>query len=151
MERLVAFLGRLPATRVISTSDDQRHEEAKMRALFASEGIEIGASHELWWVKMSLDIRSHLAWHVIQELGYVLNYVSLSERLPTVFMPTSSPPALNGGPDEFLHWVIESTAPGVDPSAICDALLERLPEQLEDLSQWRRCENEPCDVPSREG
>jgi len=135
----------------MSTSDDQRQEEEEMRALFASEGIETADTHELWWVKLSLDIRSHLAWHVIQELGYVLNYVSLAERLPTVFMPTSSPPALNGGPDDFLHRVIESTVRGVDPSAICDALLERLPEPLEDLTQWRACENEPCDVPRRDG
>ncbi len=149
MTRLVAFLSRLPATRVMSTSDDDAHEAAEMRAILAAEGIESADSHELWWAKLSLDIRSHLAWHVIQELGHVLNYVSLSDRLPTVFMPTSSPPALNGGPDEFLHWVIESTAPGVDAGAICDTLIERLPRQLEDLSLWRRCENEPCEVPRR--
>jgi len=36
----------------------------------------------------------------------VLNYLSLDERLSTVFMPVSPPPYLNGGV-EFLSWVIE--------------------------------------------
>jgi hypothetical protein len=40
-----------------------------------------------WWVKFSLDTTHPLAWRHVQELGYVLNYVSIEERLPTVFMP----------------------------------------------------------------
>ena len=50
----------------------------------------IPASEAQWWVK--LDISSPLAWQVVQELGFVLNYVSLQDRLPTVFMPVSPPP-----------------------------------------------------------
>src|SRR5688500_17345460 len=60
-----------------------------------------------WWVKFSLDISHRLTWNVVQELGHVLNYLSLNERLPTVFKPVSPPPYLNGGPAEFLSWVIE--------------------------------------------
>ena len=44
-----------------------------------------------WWVKCAIDIDHEFAWNVVQELGHVLNYVSLDERLPTVFMPVSPP------------------------------------------------------------
>src|SRR5690242_337331 len=68
-----------------------------------------------------------------------VNYLSPSERLPTVFKPTSSPPYMNGGPDEFLHWVIESTDPDVDPGFVLEVLGERLPQPVDDLARWRRC------------
>jgi len=55
-----------------------------------------------WWVKFSIDITNPLAWNVVQELGHVLNYISIDARLPTVFMPISPPPYMNGGPEEFL-------------------------------------------------
>ena len=45
-----------------------------------------------WWVTFTIDIEHPLAWSVVQELGHVLNYVSLEERLPTLFMPVSPPP-----------------------------------------------------------
>ena len=64
-----------------------------------------------WWVKFSIDIQHRLAWNVVQELGFVLNYLSVNERLPTLFMPVSPPPYLNGGPNEYLSWVIESKDP----------------------------------------
>ena len=60
-----------------------------------------------WWVKFHIDIGHPLAWNVVQELGHVLNYVSIHERLPTVFKPVSPPPYLNGGPKDVLSWVIE--------------------------------------------
>jgi len=37
-----------------------------------------------WWVKFTIDIDHDLAWRAVQELGYVLNYVSVDDRLPTV-------------------------------------------------------------------
>jgi len=49
-----------------------------------------------WWLKVTIDIDHRLAWNVVQEPGPVLNYVSLDERLPTVFMPVSPPPYMNG-------------------------------------------------------
>ncbi|MCB1607181.1 MAG: hypothetical protein KDI71_09430, partial [Xanthomonadales bacterium] len=59
-----------------------------------------------------------------------------SERLPTVFMPVSPAPYLNGGPDEFLSWVIESQDPNFAPSSAAEWLEGRLPSPVEDLSQW---------------
>ena len=53
-----------------------------------------------WWVKFAINIEHELAWRVVQEFGHVLNYVSLDERLPTVFMPVSPPPYIDGGPRE---------------------------------------------------
>jgi hypothetical protein len=60
-----------------------------------------------WWVKFAINIQHDLAWRVVQELGQVLNYLSLDERLPTVFMPVSPSPYLNGGPRDCLSWVID--------------------------------------------
>ena len=57
------------------------------------------------WVKFSLDIEHPLAWHVVQEFGHVMNFLSIDERLPTVFYPVSPPPYMNGGPHDFLSWV----------------------------------------------
>ena len=44
------------------------------------------------WIKFSINITHPLAWSAVQEFGHVLNYVSLEERLPTVFMPVSPSP-----------------------------------------------------------
>ena len=49
------------------------------------EAIGTGDEEERWWCKFSLDIGHPLAWRVVQELGHVLNYLSLEERPPTVF------------------------------------------------------------------
>jgi hypothetical protein len=46
----------------------------------------------LWWVKFKIDIQHKLAWQVVQEIGHVVNYLSVNERLPTVFYPVSPPP-----------------------------------------------------------
>ncbi|HZI62685.1 MAG TPA: hypothetical protein VFD62_18390 [Pyrinomonadaceae bacterium] len=89
-----------------------------------------------WWVKFALDTNHALAWRHVQELGYVLNYVSVEERLPTVFMPVSPPPYLNGGV-EFLYWVIESTDPSFSPVECAEWLEGRLPLPIGDLAQWQ--------------
>src|SRR5882724_8555119 len=79
--------------------------------------IGSGAGEELaWWVKFIIKIDHPMAWRIVQELGHVLNYVSLDERLPTVFMPVSPPPYMNGGPADFLSWVIESRDVNFTPS-----------------------------------
>jgi hypothetical protein len=88
-----------------------------------------------WWLKFSLATDHPLAWRHVQELGFVLNYVSLEERLPTVFMPVSPPPYLNGGV-EFLSWVIESTSPSFTPDNCAEWLEGRLPQPVDDLGQW---------------
>lgn len=89
-----------------------------------------------WWVKFSIDVDHPLAWHVVQEFGCVLNYLSVTERLPTVFMPFSPAPYLNGGPEEYLSWVIESKSPSFKPGTVADWLEGRLPRPVDDLSQW---------------
>ena len=103
-------------------------------------GIEgsIGHGDEdgIWWVKFGIDIANPLAWHVVQELGHVLNYVSIEERLPTVFYPASPPPYMNGGPEDFLSWVIETKDPEFSPDRAREWLEGRLPRPVEDLEQW---------------
>jgi hypothetical protein len=90
-----------------------------------------------WWVKFSIDTRHDLAWRVVQELAYVLNYLSVNERLPTIFKPVSPPPYLNGGPDEFLSWVIECSDPTFKPGTVAKWLEGRLPRPVNDLEQWK--------------
>jgi hypothetical protein len=89
-----------------------------------------------WWVKFSIDISHPLAWSVVQEFGCVLNYLSLAERLPTVFIPVSPAPYLNGGPMEFLSWVIESKDPEFNPDSVAEWLEGRLPRPVDDVAQW---------------
>jgi len=114
--KLVAYLSRIPSV---------------------MEPISHGAAGQgLWWVKFSIDIEHKLSWHVVQELGHVLNYLSLSERLPTVFKPVSPPPYMNGGPGDFLSWVIECEDPDFRPGTVAKWLEERLPKPVDDLSQW---------------
>lgn len=70
--------------------------------------IGLGSDEEdKWWVKLTIDISHKLAWQTVQELGHVLNYLSIDERLPTTFHPVSPPPYMSGGPEEYLSWVNE--------------------------------------------
>jgi hypothetical protein len=89
-----------------------------------------------WWVKFAINIDHPLAWRVVQELGHVLNYVSLNERLPTVFMPVSPPPYMNGGPKDFLSWVIESRDEDFSPDDCAQWLEGRLPRPVDDEKEW---------------
>jgi hypothetical protein len=109
----------------------------------ANEGCSFGKGrfpNGNWYVKFSIDIDHPLAWHAVQELGNVLNYLSVTERLPAVFMPVSPPSYLNGGPREFLSWVIESTAADFSPKTCLEWLEGRLPRPVDDLSQWSSTE-----------
>lgn len=67
--------------------------------------------------------------------GYVLNYLSLNERLPTVFMPVSPPPYMNGGPRDYLSWVIESKDKDFTPDACAQSLEGLLPRPVDDPAQ----------------
>lgn len=117
---LVEFLARIPA---VDTTDSP------------SLGIGSGEEGGSWWVKFSIDIDSEIAWETVQELAHVLNTLSLEEGLATVFKPVSPPPYLNGGPDEFLSWVIEGTE-AAEPAAVAGWLEERLPTPVEDEDAW---------------
>lgn len=89
-----------------------------------------------WWVKFSIDIDHPLAWNVVQEMGHVVNYVSLEEKLPTVFMPVSPPPYMNGGPRDFLSWIIECKDKEFSPADCAEWLEGRLPRPVEDPTLW---------------
>jgi hypothetical protein len=89
-----------------------------------------------WWVKFQIDIQHKLAWRVVQELGHVLNYMSPAERLPTLFMPVSPPPYMNGGPAEFLSWVVECKDKEFAPATCVEWLEGRLPRPVDDLKEW---------------
>ena len=119
-DALLSYLERLPAINLPAG-----------RQSIACGAFENGN----WWVKFSLDTSHPLAWRHVQELGFVLNYISVDERLPTVFMPVSPPPYLNGGV-EFLSWVIESTSPTFTPDECREWLEGRLPDPVDDLAQW---------------
>lgn len=119
-QKLLSFLERLPAI------DLPAGRKSIGRGVFENGN---------WWLKFSLDTTHPLAWRHVQELGSVLNYVSVEERLPTVFMPVSPPPYMNGGV-EFLSWVIESTDPTFSPDLCAGWLEGRLPHPVNDLSQW---------------
>jgi hypothetical protein len=89
-----------------------------------------------WWIKFKIDVQNPLAWNVVQELGHIVNYVSLDDRLPTIFYPVSPPPYMNGGPADFLSWIIESTEPDFSPDKMQEWLEERLPRPVENIAKW---------------
>jgi hypothetical protein len=89
-----------------------------------------------WWLKFSININHPLAWHIVQELSYVVNYLSISERLSTVFYPVSGPPSVKQGPAETLEWIIESTSADFSPSELAEWLENRLPNPVDDLRAW---------------
>jgi hypothetical protein len=95
-------------------------------------------THEngFWWVKFSLDINNPLAWNVVQVFAYVINYLSISERLSTVFYPVSPPPYTEGGPDKCLSWIIESTSQDFMPNELAEWLEVRLPDPT-NLDEWK--------------
>jgi hypothetical protein len=91
-----------------------------------------------WWIKFAIDLDDQFAWQVVQELAHVLNYLSLEEPLPTLFKPVSPPPYMNGGPREYLSWVIECPDPAFKPGTAAKWLEARLPRPVDDLTQWAR-------------
>ena len=89
-----------------------------------------------WWIKFKIDIDNEYAWKVVQELGCVVNYLSMNESLPTRFYPVSPAPYLNGGPADFLSWVIETEDKDFKPETLKEWLEARLPNPVDDLGQW---------------
>jgi len=124
-ERLIDYLRRIPPVEVNDT---------------ASGGFGSGVDDDVWWVKFSISIDHPLAWNAVQELGHVLNYLSVSERLPTTFKPVSPPPYMNGGPRDFLSWVVECPAKSMSPSKVAEWLEGRLPQPVEDAAAWPEIE-----------
>jgi hypothetical protein len=89
-----------------------------------------------WWIKLAIDIDSKLAWNVVQELGAIINYLSVTERLPAIFYPVSAPPYLNGGPKDYLYWIIESKQVDFAPSDLLAWLEGRLPNPVDSIEEW---------------
>ncbi|MGE7776414.1 hypothetical protein ACQKLP_16920 [Chitinophaga sp. NPDC101104] len=116
MQTLLDFMKRIPAVRPEIANGTE------------SDGT--------WWIKFSLDVRHDLAWNVVQELGHVCNWLSVDERLPTRFYPVSAPPYLNGGPEDFLYWIIASTEHAFSPALALEWLEGRLPNPVDDLENW---------------
>ena len=119
--KLLDFLLRVPAVQANDTP---------------SRGFGSGADDAIWWVKFSLDLDHPLAWNVVQEFGHVLNYLSVDEKLPTAFMPVSPPPYMNGGPRDFLSWVIECPVDALEPDKVAEWLEGRLPRPVDDPDHW---------------
>lgn len=119
--KLIGYLTRVPAVE----TNDTRYG-----------GFGSGLDDRIWWVKFSLDVGHPLAWRVVQELGHVLNYLSVEEKLPTTFMPVSPPPYMNGGPEDFLSWVIECPLNEMEPDRVAEWLEARLPRPVDDPEQW---------------
>ncbi len=92
--------------------------------------------NDLWWIKFQINIEHPLAWQVVQEIGHVVNYLSLDERLPTTFYPVSPPPYMNGGPKDYLSWIIESTSIDFTPDLLQEWLEGRLPRPVDNLEEW---------------
>jgi hypothetical protein len=115
-EKLINYISKIPAIQTpVSNSE---------------------AGEEFWWVKFSIEIDHPVAWKVVQEIAHVVNYLSLNERLPAVFYPVSPPPYLNGGPHEFLSWVIESEHVDFSPDLLQQWLEGRLPAPVELVQEW---------------
>lgn len=102
-----------------------------------TNSISFGSDEKgFWWIKFQLDIHHSLAWNVVQELGCVINYLSVNERLPTVFYPVSPAPYMNGGPEDFLSWVIETKDREFKPETLMKWLEGRLPNPVDDIAKW---------------
>jgi len=119
--KLLALLSRIPSVETNDTS---------------SRGFGSGIDDGILWVKFSISIDHPISWNVVQEMAHVLNYVSVTERLPTIFKPVSPPPYLNGGPRDFLSWVIEGPVDSFAPDAAAEWLEGRMPNPVEDISAW---------------
>lgn len=89
-----------------------------------------------WYVGFTMDLAHPLAWSAVQELAYVINGLSVTEALPTAFMPVAPPPYLNGPASEFLSWRIQSSGAEFSPDDLLGWLEGRLPQPVEDAAQW---------------
>jgi len=90
----------------------------------------------IWWIKFQIDIEHPLAWNVVQEVGHIVNYLSIESRLPTIVYPVSPPVYLNGGPKDFLSWVIETKDIEFTPDDLKEWLEGRLPNPVNDVNEW---------------
>lgn len=88
-----------------------------------------------WWVKFNIDIQHPLSWRVVQVLAHTINYLSISERLSTVFYPLSPSPFAEGVSPKSMYWIIESTSQDFSPNELSAWLDSRLPDS-NDEAAW---------------
>ncbi len=69
-------------------------------------------------------------------MAAVLNSLSLNEPLPVVFKTVSPPPYMNGGPEDFLSWVVETIAPDFLPDKCVTWLEGSLPQPADEPEAW---------------
>lgn len=88
-----------------------------------------------WWVKFSIDIQHDKSWEVIKMLAYTINYLSISERLSTVFFPVCPSSFSQENPEKNLTWIIESTSQDFVPDELAIWLENRLPNLGDDVAK----------------
>jgi hypothetical protein len=121
--------------------DDSANNEVAVGKLIATFPSVVWVSSQQnengwWWVKFHLDMEAPASLIIVQALAYIFNGLSLNDPLPTRFFPTSSPPDMNGGPKDGLHWVVESIGDDVIPSDIYAALDDTLLFDVESVDDW---------------
>lgn len=94
------------------------------------------ATPDGWEIEFELDLDDGLAWSAVQEFAYVLNMLSIEEQLPTRLMPVSPPPYLNGGPREYLSWLIQCHDASFSPDTCQEWLAGRMPDPVNSRSEW---------------
>ncbi len=114
--RLIDFLSLIPAVE----ADDA-----------PGQGFTVEAGAGSWRVGFPIDVFHDLSWETVQELAHALN----TSGSGAAFKPVSPAPDQNGGPDEFLTWVIEA-GDALPPDTIADLLKEKLPSPVEDERAW---------------
>ena len=80
-----------------------------------------------WWVKFDINLQHPMSWRVIQVLAHTINYLSISERLSTVFYPLSPSPFAEGVSLKSMYWIIEFNSQDFSPNELSAWLESRLP------------------------
>lgn len=80
-----------------------------------------------WWVKFDINLEHPLSWRVVQVLAHSINYLSISERLSTVFYPLSPSPFAEGVSLKSMYWIIEFNSQDFSPNELSAWLESRLP------------------------
>jgi hypothetical protein len=96
---------------------------------------------DLWSCHIRMDLTHEIVWHLIQGIAFVINDTSITGKLPATFYPTSPPPYLNGGPYNYLHWIIRSESPEFIPDYCCEWFINRFPNNPEFNESWLALDN----------
>ena len=97
-----------------------------------------GTDFRFWSVKFAIKCESPLGWAVVRRLAYTLNssILELWGRQPFVFKPEGEETMWQAKKKESIYWVIESTAPLLDPKEVADHLEMVLLSKIGDAHDW---------------